>query len=195
MYTKFQSNPTCFDQVIEGLLVYKVVISHFGQFYLILKYAYLSHSSTDSHKNWIYTFAFGGTIHWSYAKIQDTLNGQQNSVYKVLVVYNVPVKDWFVAHVLATLPAKDIEFKEFRIQGQRASLVEIAGLLDKEIACVNELPGEHVQIKIMLLDEFEKGFGSTGWYPSIQREDYELAGSANKLWPGHKWVTLQQFYN
>ncbi|KAJ7593610.1 hypothetical protein C8J56DRAFT_924644 [Mycena floridula] len=101
----------------------------------------------------------------------------------------------FVAHVLTTLPAKDIKFKEFRIQGQRASLVEIAGLLDKEIARVDELSGEHVQLKIMLLDEFEKGFGSTGWDPSTQREDYKLAGSANKLWPGHEWVTLQQFYN
>ncbi|KAJ7586738.1 hypothetical protein C8J56DRAFT_1085336 [Mycena floridula] len=101
----------------------------------------------------------------------------------------------FVAHVLTTLPAKDIEFKEFRIQGQRASLVEIAGLLDKEIARVDELPGEHVQIKIMLLDEFEKGIGSTGWDSSTQREGYKLAGSANKLWPGHEWVTLQQFYN
>ncbi|KAJ7593624.1 hypothetical protein C8J56DRAFT_819763 [Mycena floridula] len=91
----------------------------------------------------------------------------------------------FVAHVV----------QGFRIQGQHASLVEIAGLLDKEIARVDELPGEHVQIKIMLLDEFEKGFGSTGWDPSIQREGYKLAGSANKLWPGHEWVTLQQFYN
>ncbi|KAJ7599289.1 hypothetical protein C8J56DRAFT_770131 [Mycena floridula] len=100
----------------------------------------------------------------------------------------------FVAHVLMTLPAKDIEFKGFRVQGQSASLVEMAGLLRKEIARVDELPGEHIPMKIILLDVFDTGFGSTGWDPAIQGEGDGLADSTNKLWPGHEWVTLQQLY-
>ncbi|KAJ7593629.1 hypothetical protein C8J56DRAFT_853325 [Mycena floridula] len=102
----------------------------------------------------------------------------------------------FVAHVLTTLPAKDLEFKEFRLQGQRASFVEISSLLNKEIARVDELPegGEDNKYKVMLLEELETGFGSTGWDASIKGEGAEGAGSANKLWPGHEWITLQQFY-
>lgn len=100
----------------------------------------------------------------------------------------------FVAYVLTSLTSDSLSNKKFRLQGDRASLTDIAKWYNKEIAYVKSIPGPGSEIASMLSRLFESGGGSTGWNFELGREGEgeEAAGSANKLWPGHHWKKIRE---
>ncbi|KAI3611651.1 endo--beta-xylanase precursor [Moniliophthora roreri] len=94
----------------------------------------------------------------------------------------------YVAHVLTNLPPKQLENACFRIEGDQATMQELAKRLKKEIAYVEHVPGEPLNhIKNWLVRLWDAGKGSTSWdYASgVRREKND-----NGLWPGHKWKTF-----
>ncbi|KIK55138.1 hypothetical protein GYMLUDRAFT_48084 [Collybiopsis luxurians FD-317 M1] len=99
----------------------------------------------------------------------------------------------FVAYALTSLSLSSLSNRIFRLQGDRASLQDIAKWYKKEIAYVEAIPGPDSEIRSMLSRVFESGAGSTGWNFELGREGEgeEAAGSANKLWPGHRWKGIR----
>ncbi|KAF9065465.1 hypothetical protein BDP27DRAFT_1331919 [Rhodocollybia butyracea] len=105
----------------------------------------------------------------------------------------------FVAHVLTNYPLSSPELvnQSFRIQGQSITLSEAAQIYGKSIVYIAE--GEQVPAgsevesgyKTAMQTEVEEGRGSGGWDRRTSTYSPELAGSANKLWQGHVWQTLE----
>ncbi|KAJ7180869.1 hypothetical protein C8R46DRAFT_1211171 [Mycena filopes] len=108
----------------------------------------------------------------------------------------------FVAHVLTTLPPFQLENRIFRIEGDRATLREIAALFGTGVEYVDPATAagatdEWTKFVMFALTMFEKGAGSTGWdwrRGEEGGEGEEGAGSANGLWAGHQWETIREFY-
>ncbi|KAJ7246108.1 NAD(P)-binding protein [Mycena haematopus] len=105
----------------------------------------------------------------------------------------------FTAHVLTTLPPSRLENRTLRLQGARATWNEIAALFHLSIERVDAIPGTGPMAELLtaLLRIFDTGAGSTGW-DQLQQKDGEgedAAGSANALWPGHHWQSIQEVHN
>ncbi|KAL0577559.1 hypothetical protein V5O48_004422 [Marasmius crinis-equi] len=97
----------------------------------------------------------------------------------------------FVAHILTTLPPSELENRIFRIEGESATLVEVAKKLNKEINYTDHVPGGPAnEIKNYLLKLFETGRGCAR-YDAVSGSVKE-GGSVidNHLWSGHQWKTL-----
>ncbi|KAE9405219.1 NAD(P)-binding protein [Gymnopus androsaceus JB14] len=99
----------------------------------------------------------------------------------------------FVAYVLTSLTVSSLSNKKFRLQGDRATLTDIAKWYNKEIAYVEAVPGPGSENLSMLSKLFESGGGSTGWNFELGKEGEgeEAAGSANQLWPEHEWKKIR----
>ncbi|KAJ3762664.1 hypothetical protein EV360DRAFT_35297 [Lentinula raphanica] len=99
----------------------------------------------------------------------------------------------FVAHVLTTLSIDSLADKIFRLEGDRATLRDIAKWYDKEITYVEAIPGPRSEVLSMLSRVFESGAGSTGWNFATNREGEgeDAAGSANHFWRGHEWKGIR----
>ena len=104
----------------------------------------------------------------------------------------------FVAYVLTTLPSAELENKKFRIEGDRATLLEVAEYLgsDTKVEHVESFSGPVGPFKIDRHKIIEEGRGSTGWDQSTGKEGTgsEAAGSSNNLWPGHRWMTIKDYF-
>ncbi len=96
----------------------------------------------------------------------------------------------FVAHVLTAQPREKVENKIARLEGDRASLVELAGYLKTDIQYVDEITGHNGKNTTFLQTFLDTGAGSTGWDPLSNTEGLEKAGSGNALWEGHKWKRI-----
>ncbi|KAF5391556.1 hypothetical protein D9757_002513 [Collybiopsis confluens] len=99
----------------------------------------------------------------------------------------------FLAYVFTSLNTDRLSNRIFRLEGDRASLRDIAKWYDKEVAYVDAIPGPGSELRSMLSRVFESGAGSTGWNFELEREGEgeEAAGSANKLWLGHRWKGIK----
>ncbi|KAJ7677353.1 hypothetical protein B0H17DRAFT_1170410 [Mycena rosella] len=100
----------------------------------------------------------------------------------------------FVAHVLTTLPPSELENRTFRLEGDRAILNDFGALFKTEVEHVDHITGERGEFRTMLLAVLESGAGSSGWDEVTKSEGSgsNAAGSANTLWPGHKWQTIKE---
>ncbi|KAJ6534614.1 hypothetical protein DFH09DRAFT_932100, partial [Mycena vulgaris] len=103
----------------------------------------------------------------------------------------------FVAHVLTTLPASELESRVFRLEGDRGSLTDIAAQFKASVEHVEHITGENGELKTLLLARMDTGAGSTGWDEATKSEGSgsKAAGSANALWPGHQWKTVKDVHN
>ncbi|KAJ6450798.1 hypothetical protein C8R45DRAFT_1057183 [Mycena sanguinolenta] len=112
---------------------------------------------------------------------------------------SIPDIAGFLAHVLRTLPSSQLENRILRIQGDRASMNQIAAKFNVPIDHVDALPEEAPMVAFLtaFMKIFEAGGGSTGWDQANRREGEgeEAAGSSNKLWEGHKWRTIEDVYS
>ncbi|KII86374.1 hypothetical protein PLICRDRAFT_43961 [Plicaturopsis crispa FD-325 SS-3] len=101
----------------------------------------------------------------------------------------------FVAHTLTHLPPPRLANATFRIEGERATLLEAAALFrgTYPVAHVTSLPSNiHVHEEITeLLKLMEAGMASSAWVASLGREGDERGDSANGLWEGHVWKDLK----
>ncbi|KAJ7246109.1 hypothetical protein B0H12DRAFT_1187384 [Mycena haematopus] len=102
----------------------------------------------------------------------------------------------FMAHVLTTLPPSQLENRILRLQGARATWNEIAAACNLSVDRVDAIDG--AESFLTILSKFlDTGAGSTGWDP-VQRKEgdgEDAAGSANALWPGHKWQSIKEVLN
>ncbi|KAJ7173639.1 hypothetical protein C8R46DRAFT_118944 [Mycena filopes] len=102
----------------------------------------------------------------------------------------------FLAYVLTTLPASEFEENRiFRLEGERASLRDVAAQFNAPIEYVESIPGEPA--KTYLLGLAAIGAASTGWDVANKKEGTgsNAAGSANALWPGYQWKTIKEVLN
>lgn len=97
----------------------------------------------------------------------------------------------FTAYVLTTFPPSQLANSVFRLEGEKASIIELAARFKAGIVRVPEIPGE--PSKTFLFKLSDKGMCSTG-HNFVTGED-EGAGSSNKLWPGHIWKTIKDVHN
>ncbi|KAF5387861.1 hypothetical protein D9615_000160 [Tricholomella constricta] len=97
----------------------------------------------------------------------------------------------FVAHVLTTLHPAQLDYSVFRIQGQAASLIELAPILDTTVERVKEVPGPNSSLSAFFQTHIETGGGSTGWDAATGSESKDKAGSSNYLWEGHHWKSIR----
>ncbi|KAJ7628208.1 hypothetical protein DFH06DRAFT_1442109 [Mycena polygramma] len=103
----------------------------------------------------------------------------------------------FVAHILTTLPASQLENRVFRLEGERASLNAVAGQFKAAIEYVDSVAGEFGELKTGIAVELDTGAGSTGWdrVAKVEGLGSDAAGSANALWKGHHWKTIKEVHN
>ncbi|KAF9065343.1 hypothetical protein BDP27DRAFT_1450243 [Rhodocollybia butyracea] len=105
----------------------------------------------------------------------------------------------YVAHVLTNCPLTSPELvnRSLRIEGQSITLTEIAAIYGKRIVYVpdgGQIPAvsaEEAYMKTELQTAAQDGQLSNGWDRKSGMYSPELAPSANRLWPGHVWQTLE----
>jgi len=89
----------------------------------------------------------------------------------------------FVAYTITHLSASELEDKVFRIQGELASLNDVAALYGTKYSVerVEEIPGE--KFKTVLQGIIASGAGS------VASGGEEIS---NGLWPGHAWTSIKE---
>ncbi|KAJ7746376.1 hypothetical protein B0H16DRAFT_1889188 [Mycena metata] len=101
--------------------------------------------------------------------------------------------DVLLVHVLTALPPSELENRTLRIEGERATLNEIARKLKTTLNHVESVEGQ--EFLTYMLKIFEYGGRSTGWDEVNKKEGSEGAASGNALWPGHHWKTIEEALN
>ncbi|KAG5646449.1 hypothetical protein DXG03_003499 [Asterophora parasitica] len=97
----------------------------------------------------------------------------------------------YVAYVLTTLHPYQLDYTVYRIQGQAATLVDLASILETTVERVKEVPGPNSSVAAFFQTYFETGGGSTGWDAGTGRESKDKAGSSNYLWENHRWKSIK----
>ncbi|KAH7884867.1 hypothetical protein F5I97DRAFT_1938196 [Phlebopus sp. FC_14] len=103
----------------------------------------------------------------------------------------------YTAHVLTTTQTLSNLFDvELRIEGQRATLTELATLYEGvPIKFVDALPRDTLyfsEVREYLQNNGDRGIGSSGWDWITCTDDEGRARQGNILWPGHRWLTVQE---
>ncbi|KIK57524.1 hypothetical protein GYMLUDRAFT_46094 [Collybiopsis luxurians FD-317 M1] len=106
----------------------------------------------------------------------------------------------FVAHVITAFPSSSSRLKNqsLRIQGDRITMRSLSRIYRKPLEFIpegDEVPAktpEEATLKTFLQIEADCGMASTGWDRRTETERGD-AGSANKLWEGHVWQTVEDF--
>lgn len=98
----------------------------------------------------------------------------------------------FFAHVLTTLPPSELNDKIFRIEGERATLLKVASILNAPIEFVQKVPGDTSGLLSLLSTKFEEGKPYTSWSPADEKDIEGEEGNHNHLWTGHKWKSIKQ---
>ncbi|KAG1743870.1 hypothetical protein EDB19DRAFT_1927398 [Suillus lakei] len=101
----------------------------------------------------------------------------------------------YLAHILTTQPPSHLLDVEIHIEGQRATLSEIAALYKGSVPVVHcdALPAEGVanaHFRTLFQKYVEVGGGSCGWNPVTESDDPDSASRDNSLWEGHRWLTV-----
>ncbi|KAF9064810.1 hypothetical protein BDP27DRAFT_1366929 [Rhodocollybia butyracea] len=105
----------------------------------------------------------------------------------------------FTAHVLTnySLTSPKLVNQSLRLKGQTVTLREAAQIYSKPVVFIPEggqIPARserELYLKTVLQTEAAGGRLNTGWDRRTWTYDPELEGSANKLWDGHVWETLE----
>jgi hypothetical protein len=98
----------------------------------------------------------------------------------------------FLAHVLVSFPPSELADSIFRIEGEHASLDDIAAMYGDKVEIVQDtFAGD--AFRTYMFAEIEKGMGSTGWDFATGKD--LGPGSSNVLWAGHKWKGIKEILN
>ncbi|KAF7975616.1 hypothetical protein HWV62_9203 [Athelia sp. TMB] len=108
----------------------------------------------------------------------------------------------FVAYVVTHLPPSELHNKYFRIQGESASLLEIAGYYNLPVEHVTSFKADskysesdtYDPIKTFLHELINSGKGSVGYSAATGKEltGADAAGASNALWEGHHWKGIKE---
>ncbi|KAJ7026945.1 hypothetical protein C8F04DRAFT_100498 [Mycena alexandri] len=107
---------------------------------------------------------------------------------------SIPDIAGFLVHILTTLAPSELENHILRIEGDRATLNEIALKFKTTVDHIDSVEGKWGEFFTYMLKSFEAGGGSTGWDEVNQREGSEGSASGNVLWPGHNWSTIEEVH-
>lgn len=88
-----------------------------------------------------------------------------------------------------------MDYSVFRLEGDRATLLEVASILETTAEHVKQVPGPDGARETMLQGLLEAGYGSTGWDHATGGEGKDKAGSTNSLWENHQWKTIKDVLN
>jgi len=110
---------------------------------------------------------------------------------------SIPDIAGFVAYVLTNLPPSELEDRILRLEGERASLNDIAAQFKTTVEHVDSITGEGAELRTRLQHAMDAGAGSTGWdlVKKAEGTGSNAAGSANALWPGHQWKSIKEVHN
>ncbi|KAF7334642.1 NmrA domain-containing protein [Mycena venus] len=89
----------------------------------------------------------------------------------------------FVAYILTSFPPSEVEDRIFRLEGDRASLRDLAVRFNTTMEHVSRIEGEEGEAKTAVSVILSSGAGSTGWdaITEADRSGDEAAGSGNKM--------------
>lgn len=100
----------------------------------------------------------------------------------------------FVAYILTHLPASELEDKVFRIEGESATMLQIAGYYGAKypVEYVGEIPGEPFKNALQAI--LNGGKGSVAYSVEAGKDltGAEAAGASNALWVGHQWKGIKE---
>lgn len=96
----------------------------------------------------------------------------------------------FTAYVVTHLPPSELFNKIFRLEGERASLLDIAGYYGSRVAVehVDGFPGD--ELKTFLHNHVDSGHGSIQ-YNAISGKELTV-GISNALWCDHCWKGIKE---
>ncbi|KAF7975006.1 hypothetical protein HWV62_10617 [Athelia sp. TMB] len=101
----------------------------------------------------------------------------------------------FIAYVVTHLSPSELENKFFRIEGEHASLLEIAGYYkDLPVEHVDAFGGPDGPFKTLLQQLINSGKGSVAYSAAAGKEltGADAAGASNALWKGHHWKGIKE---
>ena len=103
----------------------------------------------------------------------------------------------YVAHVLTTVPLPELYNKSLLIEGQAATLQEVAGILGKKVTRVEpeEIEQPFVRFLLGLADKGGVRTGAIVTDPDASEEVVEKRSSGgNALWKGHQWKRIKDIH-
>lgn len=100
----------------------------------------------------------------------------------------------FTAYVITHLSPSELDYKVFRIQGESATLLDVAGYYGSKypVEHVEKLAGDGLESHLQQL--LDTGRGSVAYDISTGKEltGADAAGASNALWVGHQWKNIKQ---
>ncbi|KAL0579897.1 hypothetical protein V5O48_002068 [Marasmius crinis-equi] len=96
----------------------------------------------------------------------------------------------YLVHILTTLPPSELENKSLRIEGDSATLLDIAKRWKKDVQYVEQVPGEPTWVINYFSGLIEGGRASVSWDYALNGRRQGESANDNGLWSGHKWKTL-----
>jgi len=99
----------------------------------------------------------------------------------------------FTAYVITHLSPSQLSNKFFRIEGEHASMLDIAGYYGSKVP-VEYVNGFDDEFKTILHGIINTGKGSVAYDIASRKEltDSDAAGASNALWPGHNWKGIKE---
>lgn len=131
-----------------------------------------------------------GQSPWSFTA-QFDIAGQFSVSYS-LRLSRLTHHSGFVAYVLTTLPPSELHDKIIRIEGDRATLLEFAEILNAPTEFVEKIPGDDSGAMTAHSTAFENTQAWTSYSPADGKDLEGKEGNHNHLWPGHKWTTIKE---
>lgn len=100
----------------------------------------------------------------------------------------------FVAYVLTKLDPARLMYTSFKIEGQRASIVDIASILEMSIEPVEEVPSPEFPLAGFFQEYFETGKGAIDPRDPAEGKEgkEEKGGNSNHLWENHHWKMISE---
>jgi len=99
----------------------------------------------------------------------------------------------FTAYIVTHLSPSELSNKFFRIEGEHASLLDIAGYYGSKVP-VEYVNGFDDEFKTFLHEVVNSGKGTTAYDFASGKEltGSDAAGASNALWPGHRWRGIKE---
>jgi len=99
----------------------------------------------------------------------------------------------FTAYIVTHLTPSELSNKFFRIEGERASLLDIAEYYGPKVP-VEHVNGFDDKFKTFLQQLVNSGKGTTAYDFASGKEltGSDAAGASNVLWPGHQWKGIKE---
>jgi hypothetical protein len=99
----------------------------------------------------------------------------------------------FTAYILTHLSPSELSNKYFRIESERASMLDVAAYYGLKVP-VEYVDSHDHEFKTFVHNLVNTGKGSTAYDIASGKEltGSDAAGASNALWPGHQWKGIKE---